>query len=102
MNDKFLSALGLSKKAGKAILGTELVRDALRRGKPKLVIIACDVSDATYKRLSGCAEYYGTEYIKVPYGMSSLSAACGLKKSVSAAAVTDVNFVKLIKGCLDM
>jgi ribosomal protein L7Ae-like RNA K-turn-binding protein len=48
--DKFLNLLGLATKAGKLISGDETTLKGVRSGKPKLVIVATDASEATIKK----------------------------------------------------
>ena len=100
MQDKFLSALGLAKRAGGAVFGTEEVRNAAKHGKAKLIIIASDSSDNTKKEISDTARFYETEYIISRYTMAELSDAAGLLRNTSSAALTDENLTVLVKNAI--
>ena len=58
MQDKFLSAIGLARRAGAIALGTAEVRDSMKNGKAKLVIVASDVSENTKKEITDTAAFY--------------------------------------------
>ena len=101
MQDKFLMALGLAKRAGYLVLGTEQVRDSAKCGKAKLIIIASDVSENTRKEITDTANFYKTEYITPCYTMAQLSVAVGVLRSVSSVAVTDGNMTVLVKNSIN-
>ena len=52
MNNKFLFMLGLCRKAGKLIIGTDLVTKSLPSKKTYLVIYTCDASGNTEKKIT--------------------------------------------------
>ena len=101
MQDKFLSAIGLARRAGAAALGTEQVRDSAKSGKAKLIIVASDVSENTKKEITDTATFYKTEYIISHYTMAELSSAVGLMRSTSSVAILDSNLTVLIKNSLN-
>ena len=98
MQDKFLSALGLAKRSGKAVFGTEQVRDCAKSGKAKFIIVASDVSENTKKEISDTAAYYKTECIISHYTMKEMSDAVGLMRNISSMALTDDNITILVKS----
>jgi ribosomal protein L7Ae-like RNA K-turn-binding protein len=100
MQDKFLSAIGLAKRAGGAVFGTEMVRDSAKKGLAKLIIIAKDVSKNTLKEITDTATFYNTEFIISNYTMTELSSATGLLRSTSSIAVLDGNLTILVKNSL--
>lgn len=100
MQDKFLSAIGLAKRAGGAVFGTEMVRDSAKKGLAKLIIIAKDVSKNTLKEITDTATFYNTEFIISNYTMTELSSATGLLRSTSSIAVLDGNLTVLVKNSL--
>ena len=100
MQDKFLSAIGLAKRAGGAVFGTEMVRDSAKKGLAKLIIIAKDVSKNTLKEIADTATFYNTEFIISNYTMTELSSATGLLRSTSSIAVLDGNLTVLVKNSL--
>ena len=50
--EKFLSMLGLSRRAGKVIIGTPLVTATLPSGKVKVTFYTTEASDKTKKRIT--------------------------------------------------
>ncbi len=98
MQDKTLMAIGLARKAGKAVFGTEQVRDSAKSGRAKLIILASDISENTKKEITDTANFYNTEYIISCYTMAQLSSAAGLLRSTSSVAITDENMTVLVKN----
>lgn len=101
MQDKFLSAIGLARRAGALALGTEQVRDSAKKGLAKIIIVASDVSENTKKEITDTALFYKTDCIISHYTMAELSTAVGLMRSTSSVAVTDENMTVLIKNSLN-
>ena len=101
-NQKLLSALGLCRKAGKLICGTPLICEALGSPtkKPYAVIMASDNSENTQKKLRDKCTFYGVELIRVELEGDTLSDAIGKSGRISAVAVTDENFYRLLKGAM--
>lgn len=91
MNDEKLSSLlGLAQKAGKLASGELSVEKAVRSGKAKLLIVACDASDGTKKKYRDTANYY-----RVPLFEQLTKERLGLsigKNERAALAVIDQNF----------
>lgn len=101
---KLAGLLGIAKKAGRVVAGTNLVTDSIRSGSaskcPCAVFVSADASDNTRKRITNCCTYY-----EVPYHLISLTAeevgdAIGKSGSISAVGITDMGLcdalVKLI------
>lgn len=55
-NNKILSLIGLSRRAGKVIIGQDNVFDELRKGKKLLVILTEDVSKSVTRKLDSLLE----------------------------------------------
>ena len=86
--DKALNYLALARKAGRIELGEEPVGAAARAQKARLVVVAEDATDHTWRRaLSFVA---GSEQIclKVPYNKDQLGQAVG-RTALTLAAFTD-------------
>jgi len=98
---KLCGMLGLAKKAGRIISGTELVCDAVRKGKVCQVYIASDASQNTVKRLSNCCTYYGTPCAVIAIDGAELGHSVGKKSIQAAAAVTDTGFTAAINKIID-
>ena len=101
MQDKFLMAIGLAKRSGHAVFGTEQVRDSAKAGKARLIIVASDVSDNTRKEILDSCAFYKVEAVCVEETMSQLSSALGKLHSVACAALTDIGFKTLVKNSLE-
>lgn len=92
VNNKFYGMLGLAKRAGKAINGTEAVITKIRGFEAHLVIISEDASEGTKKRITDKCKSYETEYIF--YGnCDDIGKAIGAENCV-AVAIIDEGFAK--------
>lgn len=99
---KQLSALGMCMRAGKLLLGPDLICKEMRRtfggsgeNGVALVVEASDTSENTHKKLSDKCAYYGVELIRLSADMGRLSVALGKIRSVAAVAITDKNLCRL-------
>ena len=104
-NTRFYGMLGFARRAGKVVIGTELVCRAMPKradGKIWLVIISDKVSDATRKKLTVKSDFYGIDYIEVNMGMEELAHILGKNSAVAAVAVTDERFSREIKNALSV
>ena len=90
--DKALSMLGIAKRAGALLVGTNSVLDGIKLKKTKLVIIASDAAENTLKRITDKCNYYNAEYEQFCYTMEELGSAVGKEQS-SAVAITDNNLL---------
>lgn len=95
---RLLGMIGLAKRAGRLICGTDAVLSAVSSAKkPQLVIASDDISERTKKQLSDKCAHYGVKLLTIPVGRDALASAIGKKNSfVSAAAVTDGSFAEQI------
>lgn len=103
MNDPaaVLRAIGLCRKAGRVVIGTDAVCEALRgREKPFGVFAANDVSENTEKRLRDKCATYGVPLRVLPAGGDALAHALGKSAVTAAVAVTDENLCRLVNGAL--
>lgn len=94
MNSKFLSMLGLAKRAGALITGTDLVTKALPSGKIKLVIYAENSSQNTEKKITDKCKFYNTRCVKTDYNGEEIAHAIGKLSSVCVIGINDENFSK--------
>ncbi len=87
--------LGLARRAGRVIIGTELICRAMPKrgeGSVRLVIISDKASDATRKKLAVKSDFYGIPYIEVSIDTEELGRMLGKTYSPAAVAVTDEGF----------
>ncbi len=88
--------LGFAMRAGKLVIGTELVCRALAKGTVKLVLVSSGVSPSTKKKLTVKSEYYNVVSLVVDIDMQTLGKIIGKQSLVSSVAVTDVRFAEEI------
>ena len=86
--DKALNYLSLGRKAGRIELGEEPVGAAARAKKARLVLVASDAGDHTWRRAKSFVA--GTEQIcmKVPFTKDQMGEAIG-RTALAIAAFTD-------------
>ncbi len=93
--DKIQSNLGLAKRAGKVISGTEMVIEGLRNNTIYLVFLASDTQKNTTKKIIDKTTYYNVE-VNQNYTCDFLSQAIG-KKNAHVIGIMDRGFAKLLK-----
>lgn len=86
--DRALNYLALARKAGRIELGEEPAGAAARAQKARLVVVASDATDHTWRRAQSFVA--GTEQIclRVPYSKDELGQAVG-RSALALAAFTD-------------
>jgi len=86
--DRALNYVGLARKAGLVELGEEPVGAVARARKARLVIVAQDATDHTWRRAKSFVA--GSEQIclKIPYSKDQLGQATG-RSELALAAFTD-------------
>jgi len=85
-------ALGLARRAGKVICGFDACERAIRSGKAKIVVVDCELSSNTRKKLDAVC---GNVEIKEIAPAGTLGAAIG-KSSAMVAVITDAAFAGMI------
>ncbi len=96
MNDKILTLLGFASKSGNLSFGADAVKESVKKGKAKLVLVACDISQKSLKEISFVADKYGTGVISVVYSIETLSHATGHKGGI--ISVNESGFAETIRG----
>ena len=86
--DKALNYVALARKAGRVELGEEPVGAAARAHHARLVIVASDASDHTWRRAKSFVAGTDQICIRVPYSKDELGEAIG-RQSLAIAAITD-------------
>lgn len=97
--DKALNYVALARKAGRIELGEEPVGAAARAQHARLVIVASDASDHTWRRAKSFVA--GTEQIciRIPHDKDQLGEAVG-RTSLAIAAFTDPAMALAFVKCL--
>ena len=97
--DKALNYLSLARKGGMAELGEEPVGAVTRLGKGRLVIVASDASDHTWRRAKSFVAGTDQQCIRVPYTKEELGFVIG-RTSLAIAAITDVSLALALAKAL--
>ena len=92
--------IGLSRRAGRVIIGTPLVTKSLPSKKAYLVIYTSNASFNTEKKITDKCKYYNTECIKAPFDSGEISTAIGKDGAVCVLGITDLNFAGQLKSLL--
>lgn len=93
-NDKVLSLIGLSKKAGKLKSGEFSVEEEIKKRKAKLVVVALDASDNTKKKYKDMCSFRN-----IPIYLYSEKTTLGKwlgSEERAAVAITDDGFARSI------
>lgn len=96
--DKRLNYLGLARRAGYLVSGTDAViasMQSLKSTKAKLVLIASDASASTKEKIINKCYFYKIEYLDV-FTTIELGNAVGLENP-KVIAITDQGFANQIK-----
>lgn len=100
MNEKkILSLLGIAKKAGKTVSGTDMTVESIRkkRGSVKVILLASDTSKNTVKKINNTSQYYEIALIALETGKVQLGALLGHGTELSVVGVTDSGFADAMK-----
>ena len=84
--------IGFARRAGKTVIGTELVCRAMPKGEVKLVVISSTASDSTKKKLTVKSAFYGISWVLIEIDTERLGALVGKGGAVAAIAITDRMF----------
>lgn len=96
MNDKVLTLLGFASKSLNLSFGADSVKESLKKGKAKLILVAADISQKSLKEIRFFAQKENTEVISVEYSSDTINAATGRKGGI--LSVNDKGFAEAIKG----
>ena len=95
---KAYNLIGIAKKAGKVIGGTDMVADRIRekRNAVKVVLISSDASENTLKKITNTASFYGVTAIKTNIDKAMLAKITGSSGERSVIGITDEGLAKAI------
>ena len=97
--DKVLNYLALARKAGFAELGEEPVGAAARMGHARLVVVASDAGDHTWRRAKSFVDGTRQQLIRLPFTKDEMGFAIG-RTSLAIAAITDIGLAKSLVEAL--
>ena len=83
-------------KAGKCAVGSEKCVEEIRAENAKLIIVPCDNSENTEKRINDAVTFHNVPLIKLCAEKKELARKFGKKSEVSCAALLDAGFVKIV------
>ena len=86
--DKALNYVALARKGGRVELGEEPVGAAARAHHARLVIVAEDASDHTWRRAKSFVAGTDQQCIRIPYSKDALGQSIG-RQELAIAAFTD-------------
>lgn len=102
MNEpKFLTDLGMAKRANRAVFGFDEVEKAVDLGTARTVFITADAADNTKKKLSRLCADYGKTPCPVPFTTFDIGNAAG-RKPTAVFTVTDKGFDGLLHRSLEL
>ena len=96
---RVLGLIGLGVRGGGAVVGVELVREAAKKGKLALAVIAPDASRHSLAKVTPLLEAKRIRIIEGP-GAQRLGAAVG-RESTAAVGVVDRNLARGILAIVD-
>ena len=102
--ERLLRAVGLCKKAGALIMGTDMICAEMKRSGgalPKIVAESSDCSENTHKRLHDKCIYYKVRHITLDVTREELGQVLGGRTAVAAVGITDENLCKLLEKSID-
>ena len=97
--DRALNYLALARKAGLLELGEEPVGAAARANHARLVVVASDASDHSWRRALSYVDHTGQQCLRLPYTKVELGMAIG-RQELAMGAFTEpglaLNFVEAL------
>ena len=101
MENKILSTLGICRKAGKTVTGTDNVCIRMREKKDIFLILAADgLSDNTKKKISDKAAFYNVKVMYTQFDMITLGIAVGKNNGCACVGITDKGLADSIEKIL--
>ena len=102
-NQRLCGMLGFAMRAGKLCIGTPLVCKALGakdHGGVRLVLLCCDASEGTKKKIRCKCEFYGVDLWEIPLDISALGRLLGKSYAPAAVGVCDDGFAREIDAAM--
>ena len=94
--DKALSYIGICKKAGRIVIGTEMTCAAMKEAKIRLAVYSADASDNTKKRVTDRCAYYGVRCAEGAFTSGALGGTVGSHGDVAVVGITDEGLANAI------
>ena len=94
---KVISLIGIAKKAGKVLAGTDRVVESIRKKDKngvRLLLCSVDASQNTLKRIGNTSAFYSVPFYKLTVDKDELARIIGSDALVSVIGITDAGFCK--------
>ena len=98
--DKARNYLSLARKAGRIELGEEPAGAAARGQKAKLLVVASDATDHTWRRAKSFVAGTNQQCLRLPYTKNEMGMAIG-RQELAIAAITDAKLALSLVQALD-
>ena len=98
MQNKFLSLLGMARKANRVSLGYDKSLEAIHTFKACVVFVANDISQKTKKGLVFAAEESDIKIVDTPYSIFEFTNAVGTQTGI--VSINDSGFAKKLVSLL--
>ena len=95
--ERIFGMIGLARRAGRAIIGTDLICRAMPRGEVALLVVSRGASAGTKKKLTFKCEFYKIELIELDIETEQLGRLLGKTYTPAAVAITDSGIAEQIK-----
>ena len=102
-NTRLVGMLGFAMRAGKIIIGCDLVCRALSKsggGRVELVLVSDGASDGTKKKITNKCNFYKTDLFEIALGTEELGSLLGKSYAPAVIAVCDKGFAEQIRIAL--
>ena len=98
--DQALNYIALARKAGRVELGEEPAGAAARAQHARLILVASDASDHTWRRAKSFVAGTDQQCVRVPYTKDEMGQSVG-RTSLALAAITDPALALAFMKALD-
>ncbi len=98
VTERFLRMLGLARKAGKTVLGTEVICEQMRaKKKPVLVLVSSGASEGTQRRLSHQCSFYNIPSLTIDVAPEVLGHLLGTARPLVSVGILDGGFADQLR-----
>ena len=100
--NKICGMLGICRKAGKLVAGTDLVVEAIRSRKNtvQLVLLSADASENTVKKVRNCCKHYGKTLLILNDDGEQIARIIGKTGVISTCAICDSGLAKALMALI--
>ena len=94
MEQKLRALLGFARKAGKLAVGTEAVKESIKRNRSQLVLIAADISQKSAKEINFACQKNNIRSEVITLGIDDVTQSIGTRAGI--LSVEDGGFANAI------